>query len=119
LLFRVFLTEPLVRNNALNRTFIGLDFFDASINRIAAWVLGARSFQKALLEALLMPNEKLKEIQDKGNYTERLVLMEELKMYPLSDIWDYFCMINNVPEKEEWLLDVKNYEKDILVKRGN
>lgn len=113
------IAKELVRNNALNKAFIGLDFFDASINRIAAWVLGARSFQKALLESLLIPNEKLKMIQDEGDYTTRLVLMEELKMYPLSDIWDYFCMMNNVPQKEEWLTDIKSYEKNILVKRGN
>lgn len=112
------IAKELVRNDALNKVYIGLDFFDASINRIAAWVLGSRNTLKALLEALLIPNELLSKIQDEGDFTRRLVLLEELKTYPLGDIWDYFCEINQVPCKDEWLKEIKEYEIKILNKRG-
>lgn len=112
------IAKELVRNDALNKVYIGLDFFDASINRIAAWVLGSRNTLKALLEALLIPNELLSKIQDEGDFTRRLVLLEELKTYPLGDVWDYFCEINQVPCKDEWLKEIKEYEIKILNKRG-
>lgn len=112
------LAKEIVRNNALDRVIIGLDFFDASINRIAAWTIGTRNMIKALLNAMLTPNEKLKELQDNGNFTERLALMEEFKTYPMGDIWNYYCEKNNVPVAESWLKDVKEYEKDVLSKRA-
>ncbi len=111
------LAKEIVRNDALDRVIIGLDFFDASINRIAAWTIGTRNMIKALLNAMLIPNEKLKELQDEGNFTERLALMEEFKTYPMGDIWNYYCEKNNVPVREDWLKDVKEYEKTELSKR--
>ena len=95
----------------------GLDYFDASINRIAAWVVGVRNMQKALLNALLQPYEKLKELQDSGNITEMMVLSEALKTMPMGDVWDYFCEKNGVPDDCGWLDDVKKYEKEVLLKR--
>ena len=95
------IAKEIVRNDAIDRTIIGLDFFDASINRIAAWVIGTRNMIKALLNAMLMPHSKLIELQEEGNFTERLALMEELKTYPMGDIWNYYCELNNVPVKEE------------------
>ncbi len=111
------LAKEIVRNDALDRVIIGLDFFDASINRIAAWTIGTRNMIKALLSAMLTPNAKLKQLQDEGNFTERLALMEEFKTYPLGDVWNYYCEKNNVPVKEEWLEEVKTYEKEVLSKR--
>jgi L-rhamnose isomerase len=107
----------IVRNDALNRVIIGLDFFDASINRVAAWTIGTRNMIKALLYALLVPNDYLKQLQEEGNFTERLALMEEFKTYPFGAIWDYYCEQMGVPVRENWLSDVKQYEKEILVKR--
>ncbi|MFS0763523.1 MULTISPECIES: L-rhamnose isomerase [Peribacillus] len=107
----------IVRNDALNQVIIGLDFFDASINRVAAWTIGTRNMIKALLYALLVPNDHLKELQEKGDFTERLALMEEFKTYPFGAIWDYYCEKMNVPVKESWLTQVKEYERDVLAKR--
>lgn len=111
------IAKEIVRNDALDRVIIGLDFFDASINRIAAWLIGTRNMVKALLFAMLIPNEKLVKLQDEGNFTERLALMEEFKTYPLGDIWNYYCEINNVPVKEDWIEIVKEYENTELSKR--
>lgn len=111
------IASEIVRSDALKRVFIGLDFFDASINRISAWVVGMRNMQKALLAALLMPNAALKKMQDEKNYTELMATLEELKMYPLGDIWDHYCEMNNVPQKKAWFSEVRKYEKDILMKR--
>jgi len=111
------IAKEIVRNDALNRVIIGLDFFDASINRIAAWVLGTRNMIKALLFALLLPNDELKKLQEEEDFTKRLVLMEELKSYPFGDIWNYHCHINNVPIQDEWYGIVKKYEKEELLKR--
>ena len=99
------------------KVLIGLDFFDASINRISAWVLGIRSLQKALLYALLTPFEKLSQLQKAQNKTELLVMQEKLKIYPFGDVWNYFCEYCEVPVKDEWLKTVSAYEKDELVKR--
>jgi L-rhamnose isomerase len=107
----------IVRNDALDKVMIGLDFFDASINRVAAWTIGTRNMIKALLYAMLTPNEHLKKLQEEGNYTERLALIEEFKTYPFGSVWDYYCEQMNVPVKESWLEDVKAYEEDVLVKR--
>ncbi|MGL5693772.1 MAG: L-rhamnose isomerase [Peptostreptococcaceae bacterium] len=111
------ISKEIVRNDALDKTIIGLDFFDASINRVAAWTIGTRNMIKALLNAMLMPHDKLIELQNEGNFTERLALMEELKTYPIGDIWNYYCEINNVPVKEEWIKEVKEYEEKELLNR--
>lgn len=103
--------------NGVDKVLIGLDFFDASINRIAAWVVGMRNMQKALLQALLLPNEKLAKLQEERRLTEVMVLQEEFKLYPIGDVWNYFCEINEVPGKEEWFDVVKQYEDKVLVKR--
>ncbi|WP_026571229.1 L-rhamnose isomerase [Sediminibacillus terrae] len=107
----------IVRNDALDKVRIGLDFFDASINRVAAWTIGTRNMIKALLYALLHPNEHLKQLQEEGNFTERLALMEEFKTYPFGAIWDYYCEKMGVPEKETWMEDIKQYENNVLLKR--
>ncbi len=110
--------KEIVRNDAVDKVLIGLDFFDASINRIAAWVIGARNVQKALLWALLQPNEKLKSLQDKGAFTEKMVLMEEAKTLPFTDIWAHYCKMQGVAADDSWFRDVQRYECDVLNKRG-
>ncbi|OQB14948.1 MAG: L-rhamnose isomerase [Firmicutes bacterium ADurb.Bin193] len=111
------IAQELVRGGFLDRTFIALDYFDASINRIAAWVIGARNTQKALLAALLEPTAKLKKAELDGDLTTRLALLEELKGYPYPAVWDYYCEKSSVPVREKWLIDVKKYEADVLSKR--
>jgi L-rhamnose isomerase len=106
-----------VRNDALDKVMIGLDFFDASINRVAAWTIGTRNMIKALLFAMLMPNEQLKELQETGDFTKRLALLEEFKTYPFGAIWNYYCDQMNVPVKEQWLEDVTLYEETVLSRR--
>ena len=112
------IAKEIVAHNALKRVMIGLDFFDASINRIAAWVIGMRNMQKALLIALLRPNAQLKKLQDAGELTELLMMQEELKGYPFGDVWDYFCEINDVPQHEGWFKKVREYERVVLGKRN-
>ncbi|MDL4843042.1 L-rhamnose isomerase [Aquibacillus rhizosphaerae] len=107
----------IVRNDALDKVMIGLDFFDASINRVAAWTIGTRNMIKSLLYAMLVPNDYLKQLQEEGNFTDRLALMEEFKTYPFGAIWDYYCQEMGVPVRESWLEEVKSYEKDVLSKR--
>ena len=107
----------IVRNDALDKVIIGLDFFDASINRVAAWTIGTRNMIKALLNALLLPNDKLKQLQEEGDFTERLALMEEFKTYPFGAIWDYYCEQMDVPVREAWINEVKAYEEEVLLKR--
>jgi L-rhamnose isomerase len=104
-------------SNGPERVLLALDFFDASINRIAAWVIGMRSMQKALLTALLLPMEKLAALQKERQFTELLMLQEELKLYPIGDVWNYFCEMNQVPQKEDWFTEVVKYEKEVLRKR--
>ena len=111
------IARELVVNDMLETTHIGLDFFDASINRVAAWVIGTRNMIKALLMAMLEPTDRLREIELNGDYTTRLALMEELKSYPFGAIWDYYCATQNVPVREEWLKEVKTYEQEVLLKR--
>lgn len=108
------IAKEIVRNDALERVLIGLDFFDASINRISAWVVGMRNMQKALLSALLTPYESFAKLQLEGNSTELMMMQEELKLYPLGDVWNYFCKTNNVAEKEDWFKEVQKYEKEVL-----
>lgn len=110
--------RELVRNQLLDVTHIGLDFFDASINRIAAWVIGTRNTIKALLRAKLEPVDRLKQAELEGDYTTRLALTEEFKSYPFGAVWDYYCERLVVPVREEWLSEVKQYEQDVLLKRS-
>lgn len=112
------IAKEIVRNDAVDRVFLALDYFDAGINRISAWVVGMRNMQKALLFALLQPGGKLKKLQDDNNFTELMVLQEELKLYPIGDVWNYFCEINGVPQKEDWFTEVRRYEAEVLEKRG-
>jgi L-rhamnose isomerase len=111
------IAQELVRGDFLNRVHIGLDYFDASINRVAAWVIGARSMLKALLAALLEPIDTLRKVENAGDFTARLALLEEQKMLPLGAVWDYYCQKSNVPAGRAWLDEVKKYEKDVLSKR--
>ena len=111
------IAEALVRPGLLERTHIGLDFFDASINRIAAWVIGARNTRLALLRALLEPVEALAKCEAEGDYTGRLALTEAYKAYPYGAVWDYFCLTENVPVREDWLAEVRKYETDVLSRR--
>lgn len=111
------LMQEVIRCDALDRVSIGLDFFDASINRIAAWVIGTRSTQKALLNALLEPVELLKRLE-KEDVSDRFAVTEECKNMPVNAVWDYFCEKNNVPVGLKWLDEVKAYERQILLKRG-
>lgn len=112
------IAEELVRGDYLDRVHIGLDYFDASINRIAAWVVGTRAILKALLAALLQPIERLKKVEQEGDFTARLVWQEELKTMPLGPVWDYYCLRQNVPIAGRWLDAVRRYEKRVLSKRG-
>lgn len=111
------IAKEIIRNDAIDRIFLALDFFDASINRIAAWVVGMRNMQKALLYALLSPNQRLKELQNTGDFTDLMAEQEELKMYPFGDVWNYFCSQCGVPERGEWMKEVRAYEKEVLMQR--
>ena len=111
------LMSEIVRCNALNRTYIATDYFDASINRLAAWIVGARNTKKMLLNALLEPVADLKAAELAGDNTARLALTEEYKSYPLGAVWDYYCLTKNVPVRGAWLDEVKKYEADVLSKR--
>jgi len=112
------IAEELVRGDYLDRVHIGLDFFDASINRIAAWVIGTRNMAKALLVAMVEPTVMLKKFEKTGDFTSRLALIEEAKTLPFAAVWDYYCMTKNVPVGMAWLDEVKAYEKNVLSKRG-
>ncbi|MCO7174913.1 L-rhamnose isomerase [Sporolactobacillus kofuensis] len=111
------IARSLVRDNLLDRTNIGLDFFDATINRVAAWVIGTRNTLKALLMAMLAPIDALKDAENQHNFTKRLALTEELKSYPFGAVWDYYCLKNNVPVGEDWIKEVDHFEKSILITR--
>ncbi|MFC5649082.1 L-rhamnose isomerase [Paenibacillus solisilvae] len=110
--------RELVRGDLLGKTHIGLDFFDASINRVAAWVIGTRNTLKALLRAMLDPVEELRQAELQGDYTTRLALTEEFKSYPFGAVWDYYCAKQGVPVREEWLAEIKAYEKNVLLERN-
>ena len=109
--------EELVRGDYLARTHIGLDYFDASINRIAAWVIGSRSALKALLLAMLEPIAKLRDLEAAGDNSSRLALLEEAKTLPFGIVWDEYLRRHNVPAGEAWLKEVKNYESTVLSRR--
>jgi L-rhamnose isomerase len=111
------IAQELVRGDYLGRVHIGLDFFDASINRVAAWVIGARCMLKALLLALLEPAETLRQLEAEGDTTARLALLEELKTLPFGAVWDHYCRSQDVPAGRDWLTKVKSYERDVLSKR--
>jgi L-rhamnose isomerase len=107
------IAQNLVRNDLIKRTHLGLDFFDGSINRVAAWVIGTRNLQKALLKALLEPIDFLKDVEIKADYTTRLAMIEELKAYPFGAIYDYYCERESVATGMKWLAIVKEYEKKL------
>lgn len=112
------IARSLVRSNLIEKTSIGLDYFDASINRIAAWVVGIRSTQKALLKAMLEPVDTINELEKEMKYTDRIVLTEEMKSMPFGVVYDYYCFINNIPVGSEYLAEIKDYENKVLSKRG-
>lgn len=113
------LAEEIVRGDYLQRVHIGLDFFDASINRVAAWVIGTRCMLKALLIALLEPTDKLRQMEEAGDFTARLVMLEELKTLPFGQVWDYYCIKEAVPVAVDWLKEVKDYEAKVTNLRQN
>jgi len=112
------LAEEIIRSQAMDRIHLGLDYFDASINRIGAWVIGTRAVQKGLLYAMLQPWEILREYEENGQYFQRLSLLEELKTFPFGSVWDFFCIKNNVPVGYSWIKEIERYENNILKKRS-
>ena len=111
------LAQEIIWANALERVNVGLDYFDASINRIGAYVIGIRATQKAFLQALLTPIKKLREYEASEQGFERLALLEESKTLPWNDVYNYFCMLNNVPVAEDYISEVEKYEKEVTSKR--
>ena len=111
------IASEIVRNNFMSRVKVGLDFFDASINRIGAYVVGTRAAQKAFMIAMLEPTETLIKYEEAGQNFERLALLEELKTKPFGAVWDYYCMTENVPVGEKYIAEIQQYEKDVLAKR--
>ncbi len=114
----VAIAQEIVRSNGLKKVNIGLDYFDASINRVAAWVIGTRNFRKALLFALLEPRDALLKAECRFDYTARLAMMEEAKSLPWPAVWEYYCVTKNVPHGGAWLNTVRKYETEVLSKRG-
>ena len=112
------IATEIIRNDALDKVLIGLDYFDASINRIAAWIIGTRNMYKALLTALLMPHEKLRTLQQEERFTELMALQEALKTMPMGVIWEEYCARQGVPADDAWIDTVLTYEKEVLLKRG-
>ena len=111
------IATEILRGNFTDRVHIGLDFFDGSINRIAAWVIGTRAMQKALLYAALEPSAQLTALEEKFDYTSRLAMMEEIKTLPFSAVWDMYCDMQGVPTGADWLREVKKYEAEVLSAR--
>ncbi len=111
------IASEIVRNNYMDRVKVGLDFFDASINRIGAYVVGTRAAQKAFMIAMLEPTASLIEMEEKGQNFERLAMLEELKTKPFGAVWDYYCLQNDVPVGEDYIADIQSYEKEVLSKR--
>jgi len=109
--------QEIVRGDYLDRVHIGLDFFDASINRIAAWVIGTRNGLKALLLALLEPRNLLRQYENEDNYTARLALLEEQKVMPFGAVWDHYCELQGVPVGMDYMKDIVAYEESELSKR--
>lgn len=113
----ILIAQEIVRAKALNRVNIGLDYFDASLNRIGAYVVGARAVQQAFLFALLEPHKTLVKLEEGGRTFERLAMLELMKSLPFGAVWDYFCMKNKVPVGSDYIDEVVKYEKDVLLKR--
>ena len=111
------IAEEVIRSKALEKIILGLDYFDASINRIAAWIIGARSTLKSILYALLQPLDILKKYEVDGKYFQRLAILEELKTLPFGAVWDYYCYKNKVPIGKEWIKIVEDYENESLINR--
>ncbi|MBP3569086.1 MAG: L-rhamnose isomerase [Lachnospiraceae bacterium] len=111
------MAKEIVRNDALDRVYMALDYFDASINRVSAWTVGFRSWQKALLNAMLHPNALLKQLQDENRMTELMVLQEEVKVFPMGDVWTEYCRQCGVPADGEWFKEIAEYEKKVLALR--
>ena len=111
------MAKEIVRSNALERVYMALDYFDAGINRISAWVVGFRSWQKALLAALCTPHDILRKFQDENRLTELMVWQEEIKTYPLGDVWEEYCRQCGVTADKSWVKEVEKYEKEVLLKR--
>ena len=111
------IASEIVRNNFLDRIKIGLDFFDASINRVGAYVVGTRAVKKAFMIAMLEPTSSLIEMEESGKNFERLALLEELKTKPFGAVWDYYCLQQGVPIGEDFMTDIQQYEKEVLLKR--
>ena len=111
------IAEELVRNDLLGRTHIGLDFFDATINRVAAWTIGTRAMIKALLVAMLEPLKQMRQWEDDDDYTRRLAMLEELKSMPFGAVWDYYCECSGVPVGMAWIDEVRRYETEVTSKR--
>lgn len=111
------ITQELVRGDYIGRVHIGLDFFDASINRVAAWVIGTRAMIRALLNALLEPTAMLRDLENAGDFTGRLAMLEELKAMPAGAVWDYYCLRSGAPVGRRWLEAVRKYERDVLSRR--
>lgn len=112
------IAQEVVRGGYLDRTHIGLDYFDASINRVAAWVIGVRNMVRALLLAMVEPIDRLRALEAEGDFTSRLALLEEAKTLPAGAVWDYHCLRSSVPVGPDWLGEVKAYERAVLSKRG-
>lgn len=112
------MAKEIIRCDALDRVYMALDYFDASINRISAWSVGFRSWQKALLLAMLTPNAKLKALQDQNKLTELMVAQEEVKVLPFGDVWNEYCLRSNVPTDSQLYGEVAKYEKEVLSKRA-
>ena len=112
------IAEELVRGDFLKRVHIGLDFFDASINRIAAWTIGTRAMIRQLLIALLEPIDRLRQLERDGDFTSRLALLEELKTMPFGAVWDYYCLKHNAPVGTQWMVQTREYEERVLSGRG-
>lgn len=111
------IASEVARNNFFSRVNVGLDFFDASINRIGAYVIGTRAAQKAFLFALLEPTSELVKLEENERYFERLAMLEELKTKPFGAVWDYYCLVNDVPAGEGYIAEIQQYEKEVLSKR--
>jgi L-rhamnose isomerase len=111
--------DEIVRSGDIDRVHIALDFFDASINRVGAWVISARATLKSLLSALLQPLEKLRAYENEGDFFTRLALMEESKTQPMGAVWDYYCLQKDVPHRDLWMQDITRYESEVLRKRSD
>ena len=111
------ITEEIIKCDSLNKIHIALDYFDASINRIGAYVIGARATLISLLKALLQPFNLLRDFEEKRHYFQRLAIIEEIEKLPFGSIWDYYCSINKIPVSKDWIKEIEDYEKKVLKNR--